>query len=126
MYLNFLRNLLKDKSYVALAYMTGILPIKKYGKHSALNMFTEYSVMFPRQLAPYTGFTTEEVRNLCRLYGRNFESIRDWYDGYEISDVTIAMGGVDVTGLVYTEATGAISIAKVTGALMISAVATEE
>ena len=39
-YLDFLRNLLKDQSYVALAYMTGILPIKKYGKHSALNMFT--------------------------------------------------------------------------------------
>ena len=43
MYLNFLRNLLKDKSYVALAYMTGILPIKKYGEHSAINMFTEVS-----------------------------------------------------------------------------------
>ena len=86
-YLDFLRDWMKDKPYIALAYMTGILPIKKYGKHSALNMFTEYSVMFPRQLAPYTGFTTEEVRNLCRLYGRNIESIRDWYDGYEISDV---------------------------------------
>ena len=46
-YLDFLRNLLKDKSYIALAYMTGILPIKKYGRHSALNMFTEYSMMFP-------------------------------------------------------------------------------
>ena len=86
-YLDFLRDWMKDKPYIALAYMTGILPIKKYGKHSALNMFTEYSVMFPRQLAQYTGFTTEEVRNLCRRYGRDFESIRDWYDGYEISDV---------------------------------------
>ena len=28
-YLDFLRNLLKDKPYVELAYMTGILPIKK-------------------------------------------------------------------------------------------------
>ena len=42
-YLDFLRAWLKDKDYVALAYMTGILPIKKYGSHSALNMFTEYS-----------------------------------------------------------------------------------
>ena len=48
------------------AYLTGILPIKKYGKHSALNMFTEYSMMFPRQLAKYTGFTEEEVQQLCK------------------------------------------------------------
>lgn len=43
-YLDFLRNLLKDQPYVALAYMTGILPVKKYGQHSALNMFWEYSM----------------------------------------------------------------------------------
>ncbi len=43
-YLDFLRDMLKDKEYIALAYMTGILPIKKYGTHSALNMFTEYSI----------------------------------------------------------------------------------
>ena len=48
-YLDFLRDLMKDNNNIALAYMTGILPIKKYGKHSALNMFTEYSMMFPRQ-----------------------------------------------------------------------------
>ena len=34
-YLDFLRAWLKDKDYVALAYMTGIVPIKKYGSHSA-------------------------------------------------------------------------------------------
>ena len=50
-YLDFLRNLLKDKKYVALCYMTGILPIKKYGSHSALNMFDEFSMVNPRQLA---------------------------------------------------------------------------
>ena len=86
-YLDFLRNWLKDKEYVALAYMTGILPIKKYGKHSALNMFTEYSMMFPRQLAQYTGFTESEVQGLCDRYGRNYDGIRAWYDGYEVSDV---------------------------------------
>ncbi|MBR1685550.1 MAG: AAA family ATPase [Clostridia bacterium] len=86
-YLEFLRDLLKDKSYIALAYMTGILPIKKYGQHSALNMFTEYSMTFPRQLAPYTGFTEEEVAHLCRAYGRDFHAIKDWYDGYEVSDI---------------------------------------
>lgn len=86
-YLDFLRDWLKDKSYVALAYMTGILPIKKYGKHSALNMFDEYSIISPMQLAPYTGFTEEEVKELCQKYGRMFDTIKEWYDGYEVSDI---------------------------------------
>ena len=87
LYLDFLRDWLKDKSYVALAYMTGILPIKKYGKHSALNMFDEYSIISPMQLAPYTGFTEEEVKDLCDRYGRMFDSVKEWYDGYEVSDI---------------------------------------
>ena len=87
LYLDFLRDWLKDKDYVALAYMTGILPIKKYGKHSALNMFDEYSMIAPMQLASYTGFTEDEVRNLCVKYGRSFEKMEEWYDGYDLSDV---------------------------------------
>ena len=86
-YLDFLRNLLKDRPYIALAYMTGILPIKKYGRHSALNMFDEYSMMNPMQLAPYTGFITEEALELTRQYGRDFASIKDWYNGYNVSDI---------------------------------------
>lgn len=81
-YLDFLRDLFKDKSYVALCYMTGILPIKKYGTHSALNMFTEYSMENPGELAEYTGFTEEEVERLCREYGTDMEQCREWYDGY--------------------------------------------
>ena len=86
LYLDFLRDWLKDKPYVALAYMTGILPIKKYGQHSALNMFTEYSMMAPRQLAPYTGFTEEEVKELSLKYDMDFGDISNWYDGYLVSD----------------------------------------
>jgi hypothetical protein len=86
-YLDYLRDLLKDNRHVALAYMTGILPIKKYGQHSALNMFTEYSMMAPRQLAPYTGFTEEEVQGLCGRYGRDYARVKDWYDGYIVSDI---------------------------------------
>ena len=85
-YLDYLRDLLKDNRHVALAYMTGILPIKKYGQHSALNMFTEYSMMAPRQLAPYTGFTEEEVKALSKKYDMDFGDISNWYDGYLVSD----------------------------------------
>ncbi|MBR2276049.1 MAG: AAA family ATPase [Lachnospiraceae bacterium] len=84
-YLDFLRDWLKDRDYIALAYMTGILPIKKYGKHSALNMFNEYSMITPMQLAPYTGFTEEEVKNLCVEYNMDYNEISDWYDGYLVS-----------------------------------------
>lgn len=83
-YLDFLRAWLKDQSYVALAYMTGILPIKKYGSHSALNMFTEYSMTNPRELAEYFGFTENEVRELCTEYQMSFEETKAWYDGYEL------------------------------------------
>lgn len=46
--------------------------------------------------------------------------------GYDLDNVKVAMGGVDITALVYTSGTGAVSISAVTGALMISAVAVEE
>ena len=83
-YLDFLRAWLKDQPYVSLAYMTGILPIKKYGSHSALNMFSEYSMTNPRELAEYFGFTEDEVRELCKEYNMSFEEARAWYDGYEL------------------------------------------
>ena len=90
-YLDFLRAWLKDQDYVALAYMTGILPIKKYGTHSALNMFTEYSMTDPRELAEYFGFTEDEVKALCEEYEMDFDEARAWYDGYEL--VTYSKAG---------------------------------
>lgn len=81
-YLDFLRNLLKDRVYVQLAYMTGILPIKKYGTHSALNMFTEYSMTAAGRFAEYTGFTRDEVAQLCERYHMDFDEACRWYDGY--------------------------------------------
>ena len=81
-YLDFLRNLLKDKPYVALAYMTGILPVKKNGSHSALNMFYEYSMTDQKALEEYTGFTETEVKELCDRFHMSFEETGSWYDGY--------------------------------------------
>lgn len=86
-YLDFLRDWLKDKTYTGLVYMTGILPIKKYGSHSALNMFQEFSMTNPRELERYAGFTETEVQELCKKYNRSFEDMKIWYDGYSFFNV---------------------------------------
>ncbi len=88
-YLDFLRYLLKDKSYIALAYMTGILPIKKYGVHSALNMFTEISMIDTREYAEFTGFTEQEVKVLCEKYNMPFEETKHWYNGYYLKGISV-------------------------------------
>ena len=85
-YLDFLRDLPKDKSYIHLAYMTGILPIKKYGTHSALNMFSEFSMTNPRQLTSYVGFTEDEVNELSERYNISLSDLKEWYDGYHFGE----------------------------------------
>ena len=82
-FLEFLRNLLKDKPYVALCYMTGVLPIKKYSEGSALNMFREYTMLNDRVYSDYFGFTEKEVKDLCKRNGKmSFAEITEWYNGY--------------------------------------------
>ncbi len=89
-YLDFLRNLLKDKPYVELAYMTGILPIKKYGTHSALNMFKEISMLNATPLESFMGFTEQEVQDLCLKYDMDYHEMQQWYDGYQMSkDISV-------------------------------------
>lgn len=88
-YLDYLRDLLKNQKYVALAYMTGILPIKKYGEHSALNMFTEIAMTNAAPLEEFTGFTESEVHDLCNNYEKDFSEIKRWYDGYNVDGVSI-------------------------------------
>lgn len=85
-YLDFLRDWLKDKAYVGLSYMTGILPIKKYGTHSALNMFNEFSMTNPGVLADFVGFTEKEVCSLCDTYHRDIHLMKQWYDGYRLAE----------------------------------------
>ncbi len=88
-YLRLLRGLFKGgpamKKAVAGAYMTGILPIKKYGTESALTDSREFTMTDPDMLAPYVGFTESEVRALCEIHEMNFEEMRQWYDGYSFS-----------------------------------------
>lgn len=85
-YLDFLRDLMKDKGYIHLAYMTGILPVRKYGTHSALNMFDEFTMIAPGPLASYAGFTEREVKQLCESYGMDMEEVKNWYDGYSFEE----------------------------------------
>ena len=88
-YLQFLRDLLKDQPYVALNYATGILPVKKYGEHSALNMYGEHSMANQAMFAEFTGFTAEEVADICRQYDMSPEKMAEWYDGYKVGKYEI-------------------------------------
>jgi hypothetical protein len=88
-YLDFLRLIFKDQSYVQLAYMTGILPIKKYGTHSALNMFNEFSMANPAGAAEFVGFTDPEVKRLCDSFGMSYKLMKEWYDGYVFKELHI-------------------------------------
>ena len=82
-FLEFLRNLLKDESYVELCYMTGVLPIKKYSSGSALNMFDEFTFLKDRKFGEYFGFTEDEVLDLCEQNKyMDFKKLEEWYNGY--------------------------------------------
>lgn len=86
-YLTFLKNLLKDRPYVELAYMTGVLPIKKYSSGSELNMFDEFYFPTDTVYDTFFGFSEEEVKELCDRNRQNGGSIRygqlaEWYNGY--------------------------------------------
>ena len=88
-YLGFLRNLLKEQPYVALNYATGIFPVKKYGEHSALNMYAEYSMANQAMFAEYTGFTTDDVTELCNKFDMPMDEMAQWYDGYKVGSYDI-------------------------------------
>lgn len=88
-YLDFWRGLFKGSEYVELAYMTGILPIKKYGEHSAINIFDEYSVTDPKNLGEYFGFTKKEVWELCKNCDVDYAEMEKWYDGYQLGELHI-------------------------------------
>lgn len=90
-YIDFLRSLFKsswtDLVFEA-AYITGILPIKKYGTQSAMTDFKEYTMTQPEPLETYVGFTEQEVKKLCAGSTLSFEDVKKWYDGYILGDNT--------------------------------------
>ena len=88
-YVDLLRRLFKgsgSNDVFAGAYLTGILPIKRYNTESALNNFREYSMIYPGRIATSLGFTHGEVEDLCLRYGMDIREMERWYDGYRIGD----------------------------------------
>ena len=86
-YIDLLRRLFKGSGsniVFAGAYLTGILPIKKYNTESALNNFCEYSMIRPGRMASHLGFTHSEVIALCQKHSMDISEMERWYDGYSI------------------------------------------
>ena len=90
-YVDWLRRLFKSgqtAKVFAGVYLTGILPIKKYNTQSALNNFTEYTMLAPKDMASYFGFTKEEVQALADKHGMDYGELEKWYDGYQIGSAS--------------------------------------
>ncbi len=88
-YLSFLNGLFKDTAIrpaIALAYITGIIPVVRDKVQSKLNEFTEYTMLRSGHLSGYFGFTKEEVTDLCTQYGMDREECARWYDGYRLTE----------------------------------------
>ena len=84
-WIHFLRDLFKQEdmdAVIALAYMTGILPVKKYKTQSSLNQFREYTMLRPLMLEPFVGFLPSEVDALCEKFCMDRAEAAEWYDGY--------------------------------------------
>lgn len=91
-YINFLRGMFKGSEptkFIKLAYLTGILPVKKLKTQSALNNFSQFTMITPGVLAPYIGFTEEEVKVLCEKYNKDFKQVKRWYDGYTLGEFQV-------------------------------------
>ena len=91
-YIGFLRGMFKGTEptkFLHLAFLTGILPIKKLKTQSALNNFDEFTMLEPDMLSSYFGFTEDEVRGLCITYNRDYEAVKRWYNGYILGEYQI-------------------------------------
>ena len=91
-YLEFLVSLFKDEETnhaIALAYLTGIMPIIKEKTQSKLNNFTEYTMIDSDEMAPFMGFTEDEVKSLATQSGMEFDELKKWYDGYNLNGIEV-------------------------------------
>ena len=109
-YINLLRGLFKNSGFtdkiIEAAYMTGILPIKKYGNQSAVSDFREYTMLTPKKMVKYMGFTETEVIELCEKYGMDFDEMKRWYDGYSFSKLKSVYNPNSVMEAIHNEEFG--------------------
>ena len=89
-FIKLLKNLFKSddgQKCFALAYLTGILPIKKYNSQSALNVFKEYNMLRPVPYEEYFGFTEEEIAEIVKLpqCKISHKELKEWYEGYKLN-----------------------------------------
>ena len=121
-YLSLLNALFKGTTIrpaIALAYITGIIPIVRDKVQSKLNEFTEYTMLDAAQFAPHVGFTAEETQVLCEQSGSDFAEFQRWYDGYRLSDEVSLFNPKSVTSSIsrkrmgsYWSATGSFEVLK--------------
>ena len=121
-YLSLLNALFKGTTIrpaIALAYITGIIPIVRDKVQSKLNEFAEYTMLDAAQFAPHVGFTAEETKALCEQYGCDFAEFERWYDGYRLSDEVSLFNPKSVTSSIsrkrmgsYWSATGSFEALK--------------
>ena len=93
-FIEFMRGLFKSdggKACFALAFLTGILPIKKYNSQSALNNFNEYNMLSPEPYEKYFGFTEDEVAEIVKSPSCKISSqeLKEWYEGYNLNCIDI-------------------------------------
>ncbi len=106
-YLEFLNGLFKNstlKPAIAMAYLTGILPIVRDKVESKLNEFIEFTILNPSRFAEFTGFTMDETKSLCDKYSMDFNECLRWYDGYRLNkDVSVCNPKAVVTAMMDNE-----------------------
>lgn len=85
-YIQLLKDLFKDSTQfsLALAYITGILPIQSYYSTSIEGSFSHSSMLNPQNLAPYFGFTEKEVKSLAREYHKDYDELTQRYGKYTL------------------------------------------
>jgi hypothetical protein len=93
-FIEFLRGLFKSsngQACFALAYLTGILPIKKDNSQSGLNVFKEYNMLSPEPYEKYFGFTEDEVAQIVKSHDCkvSHQDLKELYKGYKLNGLDI-------------------------------------
>lgn len=81
---------LKDNTYLAYGFLTGILRVAKESIFSGLNNLKINSIL-DEAYSQFFGFTKDEVKKMLEYYGveDKYQEVCDWYDGYLFGNTEI-------------------------------------